>query len=232
MDASQNSGQKKTQLSWSQPANSQSNSQPKPPQNPSNLTSATETNRPRSASADSRGLSQEPQAKSHTMRNLSIAVVAILVIGGIAWAIGGHKNSTTDMAASTGGNMPATTTGTTTATGSSSGTQATFPSGSLVVSSPQNAGLQVVVSNVAVQAPTWVVIYENNNGKPGNVLGAALFTSDRASGVVDLLRGTLSGQTYFAGEARDDGDHMFSMVNDQTVRDTSSNPIVLTFETK
>jgi hypothetical protein len=233
MDASQNSGQnqngqnngKKTQLSWSQPI-------AKPAQNLSNSTPATQTSRPRSASADSRGLSQEPQTKSNTMRNLSIAVVAILVIGGIAWAIVGHKKSATDTASSTGGAMTVTTTGTTTGTGTSSDTQAMFSSGSLLVSSPQSAGLQVAVSHVAVQVPTWVVIYENYNGQPGNVLGAALFTSDRASGVIDLLRGTLPGQTYFAGEARDDGDHMFSMVNDPAIRDTSGNPIVLKFETK
>ena len=83
-----------------------------------------------------------------------------------------------------------------------------------------------------VSVPTWVVIYENYNGQPGNVLGAGLFVAGRTSGVVDLLRGTLPGQTYFAGESRDDGDHMYSMDNDPAVRDANGNPVWIKFETK
>ena len=170
--------------------------------------------------------------ENHTMRNLIITVVAILVVMGIAWAVTGDKKSsdttnTSPTATSTTTGSTGTQTGTT-----SSNTQVSFPSGALVIASPQNAGLEIAVSNVVVQVPTWVVIYENYNGQPGNVLGAALFTKDRSSGAVDLLRGTLPGQTYFAGEARDDGDHMFSMTNDPATRDTNGNPITLKFETK
>ena len=218
MDAPQNSGQKqngqekKAQLSWSQPISSM-----KPVASASVASSAT-------------------QAKSHAMRNLFIAVIAILVIGGVAWAVSGHKKSavvaTTDDVVRANSSAGTPKDSGAVNSGTSANTQAVFPSGPLVITSPQNSGLEVSVSNVVVQVPTWVVIYENYNGQPGNVLGAALFTSDRTSGVADLLRGTLPGQTYFAGEARDDGDHMFSMVNDPAVRDASGNPIVLKFETK
>ncbi len=221
MDAPQNSGNdKKPQLSWAQPISSikptaSLNSTPK--QSPSAV--------PQNRSADS------VQAKPHTMRNLIITIVAILVVMGIAWAITGNEKTPTGTPSNT---VPS---GTTTnnggaQTGTTSTTQATFPSGSLVVASPQTAGLTVAISNVVVQVPTWVVIYENYNGQLGNVLGAALFTKDRSSGVVDLLRGTLPGQSYFAGEARDDGDHMFSMINDPAIRDANGNPITLTFQTK
>lgn len=104
--------------------------------------------------------------------------------------------------------------------------------GGLTIPSPQSAGLQVAVSNVSVSSPTWVVVYENHNGEPGNALGAALFTPERTSGAVELLRGTLPGQTYFAGEARDDGDHMFSLQNDPAVRDENGNPLWLQFQTR
>lgn len=218
MDAPQNSAKdqnndKKPQLSWAQP-----------------LSSIKPTPSPAPAAAVSASHEQ-----NHMKRNLIITVVAILVVAGIAWAITGNKESSTDTATpsgstattgtnSTGGTVPAGT--------SSSSAQVSFPSGDLVIASPQNAGLEIAISKVTVQVPTWVVIYESYNGQPGNVLGAALFTNDRSSGAVDLLRGTLPGQSYFAGEARDDGDHMFSMVNDPATRDANGNPITLTFETR
>ncbi|MBY0473024.1 hypothetical protein K2Q00_01925 [Patescibacteria group bacterium] len=220
MDESQNSG-KKPQLSWAQPVSSIKPTQMKSSQNPPIGSGETRTN---SASA--------PARSDHTMRNLIIAIVAILVVMGIAWAITGNKKdsdavSDTTPSKTAGKPSSAAVSGT-----PSSTAQASFPSGPLVITSPQNAGLEIAVSNVAVQVPTWVVIYENYNGQPGNVLGAALFTKDRSSGAVDLLRGTLPGQSYFAGEARDDGDHMFSMANDPATRDANGNPITLKFETK
>lgn len=233
MDASQNSGQgnnsqnnnnaKKPQLSWSQPSTSTSS---KPVQSVP------------AASTTSSASKNVDNGQSHTMRNISIAAVAILVIGGGIWALAGHKSSPTDTASTTATTTSKTTstgasTGTTAVTGTSSvGAETAFPSGSLVIASPQDAGLEIAVSKITVQVPTWVVIYENYNGQPGNVLGAGLFVSGRSSGVVDLLRGTLPGQTYFAGEARDDGDHMFSMANDPAIRDGSGNPIVVKFQTK
>ena len=102
----------------------------------------------------------------------------------------------------------------------------------LSIPSPQDPGLQVAVSRVAVSELTWVVVYENRGGQPGNALGAALFTSERQSGVVDLLRGTLPGQTYLAGQSRDDGDHIFSLDNDPPIRDEEGNPIFIEFRTR
>lgn len=110
-------------------------------------------------------------------------------------------------------------------------TNATAAASGLVIPSPQSAGLQVAVSQVRVSAPTWVVIYEDNNGAPGNALGAALFGNSKQSGVVDLLRGTLPGQTYIAGESFDDGDRIFSMQNDKPVRDQNGNPLWVQFKT-
>ncbi|MBY0294172.1 hypothetical protein K2Q08_02475 [Patescibacteria group bacterium] len=226
MDASQNSGkgqnnqnnEKKPQLSWSQPIT---------PVKP------VQTSTPATATVTKNQKNQSPE-ESHMKRNLIIAAVAILVVAGIAWAVTSDKNS--DVEGTPAGTVATSTkpaaTGSTSGTTATSNAQASFPSGALVISSPQNAGLTVAVSNITVQVPTWVVIYESYNGQPGNVLGAALFTSDRSSGVVDLLRGTSPGQSYFAGEARDDGDHMFSMINDPAIRDENGTPVTLTFQTK
>ena len=48
--------------------------------------------------------------------------------------------------------------------------------------------------------PTWVVVFENLGGKPGNALGAKMVFPGDTSGTVDLLRGTTAGQSYFVGE--------------------------------
>ncbi len=104
--------------------------------------------------------------------------------------------------------------------------------GPLVIPTPQSAGLEVTVSHMVVSVPTWVVIYEDHNGQPGNVLGAGLFVAGRESGVVELLRGTLPGQTYLVGESRDDGDHMYSAQNDPAIRDANGDPMLTQFQTK
>jgi hypothetical protein len=108
----------------------------------------------------------------------------------------------------------------------------TEESGPLSIPSPQDPGLQIAISHITVSELTWVVVYENRGGQPGNALGAALFTPDRQSGVVELLRGTLPGQTYLAGQSRDDGDHIFSLDNDPPVRDAKGDPVFVEFRTR
>jgi hypothetical protein len=98
----------------------------------------------------------------------------------------------------------------------------------LVVATPQAAGLSVAVEKVSVSVPTWVVVYEGQGGKPGNVLGAALFSAAQQSGTVELLRGTLAGQTYFVTEQTDNGDRKFSLKNDPIVTE-GGQPLWVTF---
>ncbi len=105
-------------------------------------------------------------------------------------------------------------------------------SDTLSVPTPQDAGMTVLVSSVVVSLPTWVVIYEDINGKPGNVLGAGLFSHGRESGSVELLRETLHGKTYYAGQIRDDGDMLYSVQNDVAVRDADGNLVLVQFKTR
>lgn len=215
----------KPQLSWSQPITSKTSS--KPSQNAhADSSEPRQSSTPASAAS---GAGMELKNKNRAGRNIIIAAVGLIVIAGIVWAVEANKNtkSATSLAQpaqnlSTGAGAPRQ---------GSAAASAALSDGSLSLPSPQSSGLEVSVSHIVVTVPTWVVIYENYNGQPGNALGAGLFTPERRSGVVDLLRGTLPGQTYFAGEARDDGDHMFSMVNDPAVRDAGGNPIVLQFQT-
>lgn len=83
------------------------------------------------------------------------------------------------------------------------------------IMSPQSAGTSVAIKKAMVSAPTWVVVYENKDGKPGNALGAALFFPDRQGGTVELLRATVSGRSYLAVKQVDNGDRKFSLKDDQ-----------------
>lgn len=96
----------------------------------------------------------------------------------------------------------------------------------------QPAGLNVVVSRANTTISSWVVIYEDNAGQPGNALGAGRFSSEKRAGVVELLRGTLPQSTYYAVLHRDDGDRIFSLERDFPLRDEEGNPIMTKFMTQ
>lgn len=157
----------------------------------------------------------------------------------IGWGIVSSRQSSTatTMTYNTNAASTTTTTATPAATAATMDLSGSAVGGTaaLSISSPQDAGLNVAVSHVRVSSPTWVVIYEDQNGNPGNVLGASLFfpasEGGAESGVVPLLRGTLPGQTYLAGEALDDGDHKFSLDTDKPVRDDKGNPVLVEFKT-
>lgn len=98
-----------------------------------------------------------------------------------------------------------------------------------VVPPVQSAGFSVSVSQASVSGNSWIVVYESRNGERGNALGAALFSPERKSGTVRLLRTTIAGQTYFVGHRRDDGDRIFSMQKDLPVVGTNGEPVLVQF---
>lgn len=200
-------GEKKPQLTWTQPAIPQAQSQ---------------KNTPVSTPADTK----KHLYKTTTFRNAAISLLLIAAVGVVAATIVAKKDKNSEGAALTAPSKTATSTDGTNIVPSSQ-----TPSGDLAIASPQQAGLHVVVSKVSVTVPTWVVVYENHNGQPGNVLGAGLFMSGTNSGTIDLLRGTLPEQTYFVGKARDDGDRKYSLQNDLVLRDANGDPVLVQFKT-
>ena len=68
--------------------------------------------------------------------------------------------------------------------------------GSTLTIEDQKAGFSVAIEKVSVSVPTWVVVYANDSGKPGRILGAQLFFPSDESGRVTLLRATEAGQMY------------------------------------
>lgn len=225
----QNGQQQGSGLSWSQPAGGSGRSGPqnnKPPMQQHKPVQPTSPN----------GLAGRMQ-KSNSKKTIGIVVAVVVLVALAVWIFKGTREdiapSSDSVATSTLDTVAKKETTTTATSIKPVATPIlTTTTSSLVIASPQDAGLQVAVSNITVSALTWVVIYENHNGQPGNALGAALFSADKTSGVVDLLRGTLPGQTYIVGEARDDGDRIFSLQNDPAVRDAQGNPVWVSFKTR
>lgn len=153
------------------------------------------------------------------------AIIGILIVWG--WNAARQPGGVTTTATSTPNTPSKSTTGTTTDTQS----PAIGSDPSLVVLTPQSAGTQVTISKAIVSSPTWVVVYDNRDNKPGNVLGAALFFPERQSGTVNLLRATQSGKTYFVGKRVDDGDRKFSLAKDNLLKEGDEETIIVQFQT-
>jgi len=109
--------------------------------------------------------------------------------------------------------------------------EAMFETSSNTVSvSDQPAGFQVMLGSFTLAQDGWVVIHEDNNGKPGNILGAARFDAGSyEGGEVDLLRNTEEGSVYYAMLHKGDGDKEFDLTKDTPVFNSQDNPVMVSF---
>lgn len=91
----------------------------------------------------------------------------------------------------------------------------------------------VVVDKVVTSAPAWVVVHEDRGGKPGNILGAAWVPAGESLNVtVDLLRGGIEGQTYYAMIHADDGNGgaNFDFKTDLPITDTAGDAVMQSYK--
>lgn len=96
----------------------------------------------------------------------------------------------------------------------------------------QASGDTVEVAEVVLQKPGWIAIHENVNGAPGRILGAQLFDSGKHDGMVELLRNTVDGASYFAVIHTDDGNYKnFNPKTDVILNDESGKPVMVKFAT-
>ena len=93
----------------------------------------------------------------------------------------------------------------------------------------QNPGRIVVVNQVLVNNPSWVVIHEDAGGKPGNLMGARLFEKGSNSGVIQLLNSMKDGKSYFAVIHTDNGNSTFELQKDAVLKDQSGKEIMIKF---
>src|SRR3989344_3080802 len=202
---SQNNPPRQSGLSWSQPA-----STARPSQTGAPATSSS-SSPPKFISSPVRPVAQ---AQPSSRRGMLLFTSGVVAGGLLAWSwfslspatitVSEGTGAPTGGTAATGGEAAPTT-----GAGAAEGIAlpgSTIGSESLVIPSPQDAGLSVQITSAAVSAPTWVVVYESRNSVRGNALGAALFFPQDGAKSVKLLRATMPNQTYFVGRHVDNGD--------------------------
>lgn len=102
-----------------------------------------------------------------------------------------------------------------------------------VVVNNQPAGDSVTIDSATLTKEAWIVIRDKNeDGEPGNILGAQLFTPETKTGTVSLLRNTIPDQSYYVAIYADDGDHEFEFkTDDKPVVDGLGDIILVEFHT-
>lgn len=100
----------------------------------------------------------------------------------------------------------------------------------LVLVRDQAAGNSVIVATARfAESGGWVVIHEDRDGKPGNILGAQFYQKgETKDGAVGLLRPTVKG-VYYAMLHRDDGDRQFDFTTDSPVTNSDGQPVMARF---
>ncbi len=222
---SQNSNQPKSGLSWTQPTNS------------------TQTKNTPPGSSSSKVVSAAAQTTDSTGRVIGIIVGIIVVFALAAWGIIALNKRSASNGVSTATSTSETIIDTSSKTSISDTAPATTPVGApatvaregsatLSVASVQDAGGIVAFSDLSVSQPTWIIVYESTDGQPGRILGAELYFKGNTSGVVHLLRPTVSGKTYYVSAAIDNGDKTFAKADEKYVPDASGKQMWIKFETK
>ena len=83
----------------------------------------------------------------------------------------------------------------------------------------QSAGGVVYVSQLVFAEESWIAVREDNNGELGNILGAHRYPVGKQDGVIELLRNTEAGKTYYVVIYVDDGDKKFDHKKDVLLTD-------------
>jgi hypothetical protein len=197
MQSTNEDGQKQNGLSWSTPA---AGSAP--------ATKAPVTPAP---------MSQPPRTSGGSKTAMYVAMLVLGVIAGIVIAWGWAASRSTTPTGTNTNSTAGTNTNGSSNTNTNTGVVGTTGQGSdpsLTIITPQAAGTSVAVQKAIVSQPTWIVVYEDKDGEPGNALGAGLFFPEKQNGTVELLRATVSGRSYLVTKQVDNGDRKFSLHGD------------------
>ena len=105
---------------------------------------------------------------------------------------------------------------------------ASSPSAITIENQPSSSAVEV--KRLVLGARSWVVIHEDERGRPGRILGAGRFMAGAHTDVsVELLRGTESGGVYYGMIHIDSGDDTFDSTLDTHLTDESGGPIMMRF---
>ncbi len=230
-------GSKSGGLSWSTPPAATAAGGAKPIQSPlptakpAGATTQTSTQVSRTRTQSESGI---------TMGTIGIFIAGVIVGALIMWGWNTFNPNTSLTPSGTNtNNSGAAASGNSSAIGTAGGavipsTPATTAANNFTVPTPQDAGMEVVISGATVTAPTWLVVYEVYQGKPFRALGATMFFPENngKGGTVSLSRATTPNTTYFVGQSLDQGDHTFTPHVNKEVLDATGNMAGVTFQTK
>lgn len=93
----------------------------------------------------------------------------------------------------------------------------------------QAPGTMVNIAELRLQEMSWIVVHEDRDGAPGNILGAQRLRPTDTAGTVELLRATEGGKLYYAMIHADDGDNAFDPEKDTPKKDENGNFIMVRF---
>ena len=146
---------------------------------------------------------------------VTVVVIILIVLGGIYLFKGNGGSSTS-------------TTETPTSTEPASNTPAAGANGLIVA--PQFPGNIVYVSTVQLAQPGLVVIYKDNAGVPGAVIGSKAFPVGINPGQINLTQSMVDGGTYYAALFSDvNGNGKFDPATDTAVNDAAGQAILKSF---
>ena len=101
-----------------------------------------------------------------------------------------------------------------------------------ITAEDQNFGDTVVVKSLNLSTTAWVVVYEDNGGVPGSILGAHIYDAGEvANATISLLRGTNADAVYYVKVHGDNGDRAFDYKADVPAVDENGSEIMATFRT-
>jgi hypothetical protein len=98
------------------------------------------------------------------------------------------------------------------------------PSSQIVISN-QIPGEVVLVSEVTMAIDGWVVVHDNDDGHPGNILGAArLSIGTYKNKMIPLLRAVVDNNSYLIVIHQDNGDRVFDYKIDTPIINQKGQP--------
>lgn len=159
-----------------------------------------------------------------TKKLISIAIVAFLAGALVTWFVGGRTPRVIVVEGDTNDD---------TQTMDTTDKNKTISNASWMLEARnQPPGDSVLIDAVILVQNGWVVIHEDRDGSPGNILGARRLGEGLHTGEqVALLRGTVGGLTYYAMLHNEDGDGVFDHSKDLPLRNESNEIIMAQFET-
>lgn len=150
-----------------------------------------------------------PTIENRTYAVAAAVVVLVLIAAGLFWARA-NRAPASDIPAKTA----TTTSATTTASAIIDERQATVAAaaGESVSADTQSAG-PTVRASFALTRDSWVAVQDGKGG----VLGASRFAAGTTSGIIELLRPTVPGETYTVVIYADNGNRVFDLYTDELI---------------